>query len=63
MKLSLKLDSVLEGLEMGETAKLEDAEFDYLYKMCQPEEMKWKLKHNDILGFLEYLEEVKLQKD
>lgn len=59
MKLSIKIESKLEDQKFDAKIKLEDTEFDYLYIRCQPENMKWAVKHQSIVDFSEYLEILK----
>jgi hypothetical protein len=59
IKKSLTIEAKMEKAKMGEKIKLEDAEFDYLYERAQPENMRWALKHQAIVDFSEYLDELK----
>ena len=59
MKLSIKIEDKLEKAKLGDKIKLEDAEFEYLYKAAQPNSMKWAMKHKDLIAFLDYIETLK----
>jgi hypothetical protein len=59
MKMSIKVEAKLEDKEFGAKIKLEDAEFDYLHKRSQPDQMRWAIKHAAIVDFTDYLESLK----
>ena len=62
IRLSLACEAKIAKSKIGDTIKFEDAEFNYLFQMSQPDNMRWAMKHQDIVDYSEYLDEVKSKK-